>query len=134
MKGTPVTITAGGASTTDLTLAYSTPPDGAVSGRTRLLDAPSEGMGLYGVEACPSQASTAPGAVCEINTGQIGPTGDYELAVPAGTWWIAELYWYEVPEGGGSYEGEQIAGPSSKVVVKAATSYVVNLTATYGAP
>jgi hypothetical protein len=131
-KGTPVTITARSTSKSDLTLAYSAPTDGAVSGTTRLLDAPTEGPGLYGVEACPSPASTTPGAVCQINTEQIGPAGDYELTLPAGTWWIAELYLYEMPLGGGVSEGEPIAGPSTKIVVKPATSYVVNLTATYG--
>ena len=131
-KATPVTIAARTATKTELTLAYSTPTDGAVSGTTRLLDDPSESGGLYGVEACPSPASTTPGAVCEITTMQIGPTGDYELALPAGTWWVAELYWYDLPQGGGSFEGEPIAGPSYKVVVKAATSYVLNLSATYG--
>jgi hypothetical protein len=63
---------------------------------------------------------------------QIGPTGEYELALPAGTWWVAELYWYDLPQGGGSFGGEPIAGPSYKIVVKAATAYVLNLSATYG--
>ena len=75
---TPVTIAAKAATKTLLTLAYSTPTDGAVSGTTRLLDDPSESGGLYGVEACPSPASTTPGATCEITTMQIGPTGEYE--------------------------------------------------------
>jgi hypothetical protein len=133
-KGTPVTVSVGATSTTDLTSAYSKPTDGVVSGTTHLLDAPSDEAGLYGVEACPLPASTAPNVVCNVNTSQIGPNGDYLLDLPVGTWWIAELYEYDVPEGGGSFEGEPIAGPSTKLVVKAGSSYVVNLSATYTAP
>ncbi len=131
--GTPVTIAAKTVSTKDVTMAYRTPTDGSVSGTTRLLDAPTEGLGIAGVEACSSPASTSPGITCGIITMQIGPSGDYQLAVPAGTWWVAELYWYLVPQGGGFSSGEPLAGPSHKVVVKAATSYVLNLSATYGA-
>ena len=131
-KGIPVTVTAKMTSTTDLTLPYQVPTDGVVSGTTSLLDAPTELSGIYGVEACPTPASTSPGVTCGISTEQIGPTGDYELAIPAGTWWVAELYWYDIPQGGG-FESEPLAGPSHKIVVKAATSYVVNLSATYRA-
>jgi hypothetical protein len=98
-----------------------------------LLDAPTGVSGIYGAEACPSPASTSPGAVCSISTSQVGPTGDYELAIPAGTWWVAELYWFSIPEGGGFNTLEPRAGPSHKIVVKAGTSYVQNLSATYGA-
>lgn len=131
-KGSSVTVKAKMTSTTDLTLAYQAPTDGVVSGTTDLLDAPSLFSGVYGVEACPSPASTTPGDVCSVNTSQIGPTGDYDLTVPAGTWWIAELYNYDIPEGGGLSETVPVAGPSHKLVVKAATSYVLNLSATYG--
>ena len=131
-KGTPVTITAKTTSTTNLTLSYQAPTDGVVSGTTSLLDAPTGLSGVDGAEACPSPASTSPGAVCAISTMQIGPTGDYLLTIPAGTWWVAELYLYALPEGGGFGELEPRAGPSHKIVVKAGTSSVLNLSATYG--
>ena len=89
--GTPVTIAAKTVSTKDVTMAYRAPTDGSVSGTTRLLDAPTEGLGIAGVEACSSPASTSPGITCGIITMQIGPSGEYQLAVPAGTWWGAEL-------------------------------------------
>ena len=127
-----MTIKSSTASTTDLTAAYRTPTDGAISGTTSLLDAPSGLSGIAGVEACPSPASTSPGAVCAVSTMQIGPTGDYELAVPAGTWWVRGALLFAVPEGGGFGILETLAGPSHKIVVKAATSYVLNLSATYG--
>jgi hypothetical protein len=130
-KGTLVTVKAKTTSITNLTLGYQAPTGGVVTGTTDLLDAPSGLSGVYGVEACPSPASTSPGDVCSVNTTQIGPTGDYDLAVPAGTWWVAELYNYDVPEGSNFSEIVPVAGPSHKLVVKAATSYVLNLSATY---
>lgn len=128
-----VTVRSTIATTRNLATAYRAPTGSSVTGTTTLLDAPAGGSGLFGVEACPSPASTAPGATCQIGTNQIGPNGRYELTVPAGTWWIAELYWFEIPQGGGFSEGEPVAGPSRKIMVKAGTVYSVNLTATYGA-
>jgi hypothetical protein len=130
-KGTLVTVKANATSTTNLTLAYQAPTGGVVTGTTELLDAPSDFSGVYGVEACPSPASTSPDDVCSVNSTQIGPTGDYDLAVPTGTWWVAELYNYDIPQGGDSSEIVPVAGPSHKLVVNAATSYVLNLSATY---
>jgi hypothetical protein len=137
-SGTPVTVTADSTSTGNLTVAYQTPTDGLISGTTSLLDAPTMlgelGLGgVAGVEACPSPTSTSPDEICSNFTMGIGPSGDYQLAVPAGTWWISELYWYLVPLGGGSSTSDPIAGgPPQEVVVTAGTSYVVNLSATYG--
>jgi hypothetical protein len=137
-SGTPVTVTADGTATGNLTVAYQTPTDGLISGTTSLLDAPTAigelGLGgVAGVEACPSPASTSPNETCSNVTMSIGPSGDYQLAVPAGTWWIAELYWDLLPLGGGASTGEPIAGGTPrKVVVTAGTSYVVNLSARYG--
>lgn len=137
-SGTPVTVTADRTSTGNLTVAYKTPTDGLISGTTSLLDAPTTiaelGLGgVAGVEACPSPASTSPNETCSNLTLNISPNGDYQLAVPAGTWWISELYWYLLPLGGGTSTSDPIAGgPAQKIVVTAGTSYVVDLSAKYG--
>lgn len=137
-SGTPVTVTTDKTSTGNLAVAYQAPTNGLISGTTSLLDAPTTiaelGLGgVAGVEACPSPTSTSPDGLCSNVTMSISPNGDYQLAVPAGTWWISELYWYLVPLGGGASTSDPIAGgPAQKVVVTAGTSYVVNLSAKYG--
>ena len=137
-SGTPVTVAVDKTSTGNLTLAYKTPTDGLISGTTSLIDVPTVigelGLGgVAGVEACPSPTSTSPSETCSNVTMSIGPSGDYQLAVPAGTWWISELYWDFLPLGSGTGTSDPIAGgPPQKVTVTAGTSYVVNLSAKYG--
>jgi hypothetical protein len=130
--GTPVTVTSNKSVTTDLTLAYQPSDDGLVTGTVTLLDEPATlGVGVFGVEACKAPAPKAIGDLCAYGTTQIGPNGTYQLALPAGTWWVAELYLY-VEIQGDFGEGIPRAGPSKKVVVTIGTSSVVNLSATYG--
>jgi hypothetical protein len=131
--GTPVAIAANTTVTENLTVAYRAPTYGALTGTVRLLNAPSNGPGILGVEACPSPPPTTPGGVCQYGTSQIGPNGTYQLGVPAGTWWVAEVYWYAVPQPPFGTSYEPLAGPAQKIVVKAGTSHVVNLSAAYGA-
>jgi hypothetical protein len=137
-NGTPVSITTDRTSTGNVTMAYKPPTNGLISGTTNLIDAPTAigelGLGgVAGVEACPSPGSTSPNETCSNFTMNISPNGDYQLAVPTGTWWISELYWYLPGLGGGASTSDPIAGgPAQKVVVTAGTSYVVNLTAKYG--
>jgi hypothetical protein len=136
-SGTPVTVTTDRTSTGNLTVAYKTPTNGLISGTTNLVDAPTAigelGLGgVAGVEACPSPTSTSPDETCSNFTTSISPNGDYQLAVPAGTWWVSELYWY-LPALSTTSTSDPIAGgPAQKIVVTAGTSYVVNLSAKYG--
>ena len=132
---TTVAVDSGANTSTDLAIDYSSPADGALTGIVSLFNAPS-GSAPSQVQACRVEPVLDPPppfpAFCSNVSGQVGPDGVYQLALPPGTWWVSEIYYEVIPTAGGGFTGTQAEGAPQKVTITAGVTTTINLSATYG--
>lgn len=110
--GTTIQVTAGGTTKTNLTVRYQQPTVGALEGRVAVTGSPEYNPASVGVEVCtaPPTATSCPGEQVTY----VDQDGDYQLAVPPGTWWAAGIAQIYGPDGPVS-----TVGPATSVSISA---------------
>jgi hypothetical protein len=121
-SGTLVTVSSGATTRAQLTEPYIAPTHGAVAGTATLDDAPPGLSGVVGVAAC-AQDSSSPLSCPSVTFSS--STGQYQLALRPGTWWVSAFY---VDFAG---DGSATSGTPTRVAIQAGSITSLDVSVTY---